>query len=194
MEASEQPTAQVARLRGLLRTGPRAIALRLIDQLYRRATGAPLWRLSAFSPQLALGGQHYARGYARLRARGISAIINMREPHFDDRALGIGGERHLHLPTIDNTPPSLRDLARGVAFVQAERERGGAVYIHCGVGVGRAPTMAAACLIADGLPASEALKRIQAVRPFVHLTPGQARVLEEFARSLAEAAAPAADS
>ena len=30
---------------------------------------------------------------------------------------GIGGERHLHLPTVDHTPPSVIDLMRGVAFI-----------------------------------------------------------------------------
>ncbi len=186
MHAEIKPTPPVARLRSLLETGPLAIALRLIDQAYRRATGAPLFRLSVVTPQLLLGGQHYPRGYARLRACGISAIVNMREARFSDVARGIGGERHLHLPTIDNTPPSLADLQRGVDFVRGEIERGGVVYIHCAVGVGRAPTMLAACLIAGGATPTEAIARIKAARPFVHLTPGQAQVLDAFAARCAE--------
>ena len=41
---------------------------------------------------------------------GITAIVNLREANFSDEALGVAGERHLHLPTIDNTPPTIADL------------------------------------------------------------------------------------
>ncbi len=183
-----QPTSQLIRMRSLLRTGPRPIALRFIDQLYRRLTGGPLWRLSAVSPQLLLGGQHYPRGYAAMRAYGISAIVNLREAHHNDVARGIGGPQHLHLPTIDNTAPTLLDLQRGVAFVRAEIESGGKVYIHCGVGVGRAPTLTAAYLISTGLSPAAALRQIKAARPFVHLTAGQRRALAEFAEQWPEKA------
>ena len=121
-----------------------------------------------------------------MRDFGITAIVNLRESHFSDEALGIAGERHLHLPTIDNTPPTIADLLRGVAFVQAEIDRAGKVYIHCGVGVGRAPTLTAACLIATGLSPNTALSRIKAVRPFIHLTSAQRRVLDEFAATWLE--------
>lgn len=181
MKAASEPPSPIARARSLLRTGPLPIALRFVDQIYRLVSGAPLWRLSAVTPQLSLGGQHYPRGCARMRDFGISAVVNMREARFNDVAQGIGGAGRLHLPTIDNTPPSLADLCAGVAFAQAEIARGGKVYIHCGVGVGRAPTMLAACLIADGSTPADALNSIKAVRPFIHLTAGQSQALEDFA-------------
>ena len=156
------------------------MALRLLDQLARRSTGAPLWRLSAVTEQLHLGGQHYAHGYGKMRDFGISAIVNMRGERCDV-AHGIAGERHLQLPTIDNTPPSQDDLQRGVEFVSEEIERGGKVYIHCAVGCGRAPTMTAAYLVSTGLTTDQALRRIKQVRPFVHLTPGQRQALDAFA-------------
>ncbi len=110
---------------------------------------------------------------------GISAIVNMRNRHSDIEK-GIAGERHLHLATIDNTPPTVADLKRGAEFIAQEIERGGKVYIHCAVGCGRAPTMAAAYLIATGLSPDQALTRIKKVRPFVHLTPKQRAVLDDF--------------
>ncbi len=174
------PPHPLVRLRSLLRTGPVPLALRLLDQLARRTTGAPIWRLCAVTPQLHVGGQHYRRGYAKMRDYGITAILNMRGEHCD-QAQGIGGERHLQLATIDNTPPSLDDLRRGSDFIRAEIKRGGKVYVHCAVGCGRAPTMAAAYLISTGLTADEALRRIKAVRPFVHPTPGQREALAAFA-------------
>ncbi len=180
MTLAPAPPHPLVRLRSLLRTGPLPLALRLLDQLARRATGAPIWRLCAVTPQLYVGGQHYRRGYAKMRAYGITAILNMRG-EWCDLAQGIGGERHLQLATIDNTPPTLDDLRRGSDFIGAEIKQGGKVYVHCAVGCGRAPTMAAAYLITTGLTADEALRRIKSVRPFVHPTPEQRAALEAFA-------------
>ena len=184
MNASQKPPHPIRRITGLLSAGPRAIALRWVDLVHRRATGLPVWALSAVTPQLLLGGQHYRNGYARMRDYGISAIVNMRREHCDIEK-GIAGERHLHLATVDNTPPSMADLMRGVDFIRAEIQRGGKVYIHCAVGCGRAPTMTAAYLIATGSSPAEALARIKKVRPFVNLTRNQQKVLDDFAAAWA---------
>ena len=182
MSQTAKPSPPLQRIVSLLKTGPAAIALRFIDQGHRKASGAPLWKLSQVRPQLFLGGQHDRRGYPAMQAAGITAIVNLREEQFSDVSKGIGGERHLHLATVDNTPPTAADLMRGAAFVGDEIERGGKVYIHCGVGVGRAPTMTAAFLMTTGLSAEEALQQIKKVRPFIHLAAEQRRVLDEFAR------------
>lgn len=179
---SNPDTKPLNRIFSLLKTGPRALMLRFGDQVVRISTGAPVKRLSAITPQLYIGGQQRARGLERMRALGITAVVNMREAKHDDLTKGLAPERYLHLPTRDNTPPSVDDLSRGVAFIQDEITRGGVVYVHCGVGVGRAPTMAAAYLIASGATPHDALAAIRKVRPFVHLTPGQRRQLEHFAK------------
>lgn len=177
-----KPSPPHKRILSLASTGPRAILLRFIDQAYRKIGGAPLWTLSQVTPQLFLGGQHHRRGWRAMQARGITAIVNLRETKFSDAAKGIGGERHLHLATVDNTPPTVADLMRGAALIGDEIQRGGKVYIHCGVGVGRAPTMTAAFLMTTGLSAEEALRQIKKTRPFVHLTDEQRDALDEFAR------------
>ena len=180
MSTVHAPPHPLIRLQSLLRTGARPLALRLLDQAARRITGAPIWRLCAVTEQLHVGGQHYQRGWRNMRDYGISAILNMRGERCDIEH-GIGGERYLQLPTVDNTPPALDDLLRGADFVRAEIERGGKVYIHCAVGCGRAPTMTAAYLVSTGLSADEALRRIKRARPFVHLTPAQRQALDDFA-------------
>lgn len=180
MTADSKPPHPISRVVSLLSAGPQAVALRWIDQASRRRTGFPVWKLSEVTPQLFVGGQHYPKGYPAMLDFGISAIVNMRQRHSDvDK--GIAGERHLQLATTDNTPPSVADLQRGAAFIRAEIERGGKVYVHCAVGCGRAPTMAAAYLIASGYSPEEALKLIKKARPFVHLTRRQRAVLDEFA-------------
>ncbi|MCY4538249.1 MAG: dual specificity protein phosphatase [Chloroflexi bacterium] len=186
MKSAAKPPHPLTRVISLTKTGPLPILLRVVDQSWRKMCGAPLWQLSEVTPQLYLGGQHSARGYRNMRRRGISAIINMREQRFSDADAGIDGERHLHLATIDNTPPTIADLSRGAAFVSDEISRGGKVYIHCGVGVGRAPTMVAAYLISTGLAPEDAIQQIKQTRPFVHLTAAQRAVLDEFAATWRE--------
>ena len=183
MNTTRAKPSPLARMASLAKTGPVPILLRFIDQGHRKMSGAPLWKLSAVTPQLLLGGQHSPRGWRAMQDAGISAIVNLREARFSDSAKGIGGERHLHLATVDNTPPTIADLMRGAAFIAAEIQRGGKVYVHCGVGVGRAPTMTAAYLITTGLSPAAALQTIKKTRPFIHLTPSQRRVLDEFARA-----------
>jgi protein-tyrosine phosphatase len=99
----------------------------------------------------------------------------------DDRALGIAPERYLYLPVVDDHAPSLEQLRTGVDFIANEIAQGGSVYIHCGSGIGRAATMAAAYLISTGLTKHEAWARIRTVRPFIRPTPVQLEQIERFA-------------
>ena len=182
MTPTDKPTNPLMRMVSLAKTGPSAIIIRFFDQIYRKGTGAPYWKLSKVTPQLYVGGQHYPQGYPEMLEKGITGIVNMREDYHSDIEKGIAGRRHLHLATRDNTPPKVDDLVRGVEFIRDEIHNGGQVYVHCGVGVGRAPTMAAAYLVTTGLSPSEALRKIRKVRPFIHLTGTQKHVLNEFAR------------
>lgn len=150
------------------------------DHLVRIVTGAPIRRVSQITPHIHVGGQHRARGRARLEARGISGIVNMRI-EFDDGAVGIEGDRYLYLPTVDDTAPSLEALRAGVRFIDDVVGSGGSVYVHCGSGVGRAPTMAAAYLVSTGLSPTEAWKVIRRVRPFIRPTAEQIAQLDRFA-------------
>ncbi|XWX03038.1 dual specificity protein phosphatase [Aggregatilineales bacterium SYSU G02658] len=175
-----RPPSTLNRIVSLLRVGPRGLVLRFVDQGSRLWTGRPLWRYSRITPQLYVGGQHRPRGWGAMTAEGISAVVNMREAHLDDAKKGIQSACYLHLATRDNTPPTLDDLLRGAQFIAQQVAAGGKVYIHCGVGVGRAPTQAAAYLVYSGLSADEALALIRRARPFIHLTSSQRRQLAEF--------------
>lgn len=178
--SSQNPTPQLERMLSLLQTGPRGLLLRFYDQILRMRTGAPVWGLSRIAEGVYIGGQHRPKGWKLMKDAGIEAVLNMREAHHDDTLTGIGGTYHLHLPTRDNTPPELDDLERAADFIAEHSGEGRGVYIHCGVGVGRAPSAAAAYLIKDGMSARDAIKHIRSCRPFVHLTPGQTRRLHEF--------------
>lgn len=177
---TEKPTNPARRVVSLLRRGPRAIALRLYDQSKRKLTGSPAWRYSRITPNLYVGGQHYPPGWQAMLDEGITAVVNMRELHHDDVKRGVASEKHLHLATRDNTPPTLEALEQAATFIAQEIEAGGKVYVHCGVGVGRAPSAAAAYLIYSGMTTDEALTVILTKRPFIHLTGRQKRQLRTF--------------
>jgi protein-tyrosine phosphatase len=99
---------------------------------------------------------------------------------FDDQEAGIAPQRYLYLPTVDDTAPSIEHLREGVAFIEQVTAQGGGVLVHCGSGVGRAPTMAAAYLVHTGLAPEQAWARIREVRPFIRPTDPQVAQLERF--------------
>lgn len=183
-----RPPNPIDRIRSLLTTGPRAIVLRFYDQTWRRITGVPVWRLSEITPHLYIGGQHKPNGWQTMCDYGIIAVLNMREGVHDDVALQIGGEVHLHLATVDNTPVTFENLHRAADFIAEAAAQNGKVYVHCGVGVGRAPSAGAAYLIKyQQMDADEALEAIRAKRPFIHLTGPQREQLRAFAQQIRDA-------
>jgi len=174
-----KPPSPWDRFWSLLRLGPTGVFLRLYDQFMRKMSGTPVWKYSRITPNLYVGGQHV--NLKGMDQEGITAIVNMREDYYSDEKRGIGGKRHLHLATRDNTPPTLAMLDQGADFIHQEINTGGKVYIHCGVGIGRAPSMAAAYFIKyENMAAAEAMGLIRKTRPFIHLTSKQYAQLDTF--------------
>ena len=177
----EKPTNPFHRIISLLRVGPRGLILRFYDQFTRKRTGHPVWNLSRVRPFLYVGGQHYPKGWHEVEKEGITGIINMREDYHDDNELGVAGKAHLHLATRDNTPVPLEYLHQSADFVAEHKANNGKVYVHCGVGVGRAPSSAVAYFIKhENMTTVEAIATMREVRPFIHLTDSQRRQLEKF--------------
>ena len=168
----------------LLRKGWAIFARRIRTQglrttllwLYARGlpflTGVPILHYSRVTPQLFVGPQYRRRGKRLLERSGILAGVSLRI-EFDDAAHGLALPRYLHMPTVDDTAPSIAHLNQGVDFIRSVIAEGGKVYIHCGAGVGRAPSLAAAYLVAEGRSLAEALALIRAARPFITITPPQ---------------------
>jgi protein tyrosine phosphatase (PTP) superfamily phosphohydrolase (DUF442 family) len=178
-----------------LRKGIRIIRRRLTEQglsttlvwLYARGlpavTGIPILRFSKITEGLYVGPQFNANGLRQLKRNGINAIVNMRI-EFDDAALGLVPEHYCYLPTIDDMAPSEEHLDIGIKFIQAVIDSGGKVYIHCGAGVGRAPTMAAAYLMSTGYSLEDAINTIRKTRPFIYIMPSQLEQLQHYVLSL----------
>lgn len=144
-----------------------------------KLTGVPLVRYSQITPQVFVGGQYGRRGKRKLEALGVTGGVNLRA-EFDDAAHGLALAHYCHLPTVDDAAPSLEHLTEGVTFIERMTRNGGKVYIHCAGGVGRAPTMAAAYFVAQGMALDEAIALIRRTRPFIRIMPPQMEQLRRF--------------
>ena len=181
----------MSKLLKLIRRGIRILVDRLRTQgvrttllwVYARGipavTGIPIIKYSRITPEIYVGPQYRRAGMRKLLRMGINGSVNMRI-EFDDAAHGLALEHYCHLPTVDDHAPTLDDLRQGVAFIHKVITGGGKVYIHCGGGIGRAPTMAAAYFISQGLKFDEAVGLIVKARPFINMTPAQMEQLKRF--------------
>jgi protein-tyrosine phosphatase len=121
--------------------------------------------LSRITDQLVVGGSVPTRAYPRLKAMGVTAVIDLREEAKDDEAaLNKLGIELLYLPATDRYAASQDQLRRGVEWAMERINRGGQVYTHCKHGVGRGPLMGLAILVAQGQTASSALKLLRSKR------------------------------
>jgi protein tyrosine phosphatase (PTP) superfamily phosphohydrolase (DUF442 family) len=148
-----------------------------------RVTGKPVMRYSKITDNVYVGPQYKASGLQWLDDEGINAVINMRI-EYDNAEHGLAPDEYLYLPTIDDDAPTIEHLEEGVAFCERIIADGGKVYIHCKGGIGRAPTMAAAYFISQGMSIDEALELIRKTRPFIKVMPPQMAQLNVFEERL----------
>ena len=150
----------------------------LWDNLHRYIYGIPSLRKCQITADLFLGSQYTKLGLKKLRELGVTAIVNMRMHNVYVKAR-YEGIKYLHLPTVDNTAPTLKDLITGAAFIENEIRNKGKVYVHCRQGLGRGPTMALAYLIKTGLTYDDAFSLVKRVRNFISPRPSQISRLRE---------------
>jgi protein-tyrosine phosphatase len=140
--------------------------------------------LSRISDQLIVGGSVPRRMYPRLKAMGVTAVIDLREEAKDDEAaLEKLGIELLYLPATDRFAASQDQLRRGVEWAIERIESGGQVYAHCKHGVGRGPLMGLAILVAQGETSSSALRLLRSKRWQAAPNDRQLAALIDFERS-----------
>jgi hypothetical protein len=159
--------------------GLRTTGLWFTERTTRIIAGVSPERTSRVLKNLYVGGQHKRRGLKSMRARGITACIDLRR-EYGDVEHGLDLERHLSIPTDDDNVPSLEELKLAADFIREALSEGRGVYIHCANGVGRAPSTVAAYLIATGLSAAEAWAIIRKARPFIRPTAVQREQIDRF--------------
>jgi predicted protein tyrosine phosphatase len=134
---------------------------------------------SIIEPNLLVGGQFRPDQWPALRAMGVRAVLSMQAER-EDRFAGGAPDRLLRLAVQDFTPPTIEQIADGIAFISAAHQAGLTVFVHCHAGVGRAPLMAAAYLMyCQDLDHRTALARIRAARPIIGLNRSQIKRLRE---------------
>ena len=137
----------------------------------------PTLRYSHVAPGIYLGGKVTPRVFPTFKRWGVTGVVSMRTSRPPRTPDGI---ETLWLPTTDWTPPSLDAFASGVKFIKRKLKQNGAVYIHCQLGEGRGPSMAAAYLIAQGFTVDEAITRLVKYRPMVRPNAAQLKRLAEW--------------
>jgi protein tyrosine phosphatase (PTP) superfamily phosphohydrolase (DUF442 family) len=132
-----------------------ATAVRGVGHL--AAVDAKVWRGAAPSS---------LAGYQSLAAAGVTTVVDLRaEPDrgLDQGALQAAGLTVVSLPIRDGQTPTRAQIDR---FLQLVTDSPGKVFLHCGAGVGRTGSMAAAYLVATGQASGvEATLRNLAVGP-----------------------------
>jgi len=137
------------------------------------------WNAAPFTPGLLIGScPQSPADVARLaRQAGVRAILSLQEEsdlaHFGidgdalARAAADAGVALYRVPLRDFDPASLRaGLPAAVAVLEAALARGGAAYVHCTAGLGRAPAVALAhAAWVRGERLAEAAAALRAVRP-----------------------------
>lgn len=148
--------------------------------VWRFVRGFPYKKSVAVSESLFVGGQFRSKQLPHLVNWGITGVISMRTHYpkcLDTQKL----IEFLNLPTKDRQAPTIQQLEHGVSFIQKHIDNKGKVYIHCQMGEGRGPTMAAAYFISQGMTIKDAIETITRIRPFLKITSVQRQQLQAFA-------------
>jgi protein tyrosine phosphatase (PTP) superfamily phosphohydrolase (DUF442 family) len=112
------------------------------------------------------GAAPTADGYRNLARAGVTTMVDLRAEEGiegDIKTVTDLGMKLVRIPMRDGQVPSAGEVE---SFLDAARESGGTVFVHCGAGVGRTGAMVGAYLVNQGeLSSSAALRRNLAVGP-----------------------------
>ena len=133
-------------------------------------------------PGLFVGSYHPARNAALLQQHNVTHILCCVQgtPSFPDTV------KYLFL-NADDVPQynMAQHFEKSIAFIENAINKGGAVLVHCGAGISRAPTICAAYLIHRlRISHHQALRMVKAARSAASPNVGFTAQLKEFAESV----------
>jgi protein-tyrosine phosphatase len=127
---------------------------------------------------------------AALARAGATTAVCLVQPHeiaerYEDYVAWLranAGGRAIWWPIHDLHAPDLPEALELLAVLDERLERGEGLLVHCGAGIGRAGTIAAAVLMRQGVSLHDALATVAAHRPMAGPEAGaQLELLEELA-------------
>ena len=122
---------------------------------------------------------------AFLHGERVGAIVSLTTMPLDIEAVRRAELEYLHEPVPDFTAPGPEQLGRIIEFIARQSEElERLVLVHCGAGLGRSGTVAAAYLVRGGLEPGAAIERVRKLRPFSVETAEQESAVEAYARRL----------
>ena len=128
-------------------------------------TGHIAWNASQVWERLFVGSLTDAEELADDNPDAITTVISLSEITVKARREDVN---YVHLPIEDDMPVPVLQFY-GVIDAIRKNIRWGIVLLHCGVGVSRAPSLAAAYMDVVGYKGIDAaIKEIRKARPFIH--------------------------
>ena len=143
------------------------------------------WDFSQITELIYLGadmcceGDHYDYLCSKM---GIKADVAIVEEQLETPSLLL--EEFLWLPVKDKTTPNQTQLDVGVGFIDACVRNKKKVFVHCRLGHGRSPTVVTAYFISRGMDVAQAIEKVRAARPEMHLEVVQRQALEGYKNKL----------
>ena len=143
--------------------------------------------------RLILGAMPFRRDAQRLKAIGVTGVVNMCEeyagPKIQYDQLQI---EQLWLPTTDFHHPQSDYVELGAEFIERHVAAGGCVYVHCKAGRARSATIVLWWLVRfRGMTPAGAQAHLLAARPHVNPNIHERPVIRQLYALLQETRAPA---
>jgi len=138
---------------------------------------------------LYVGARPFKSDVRQLHDLGVRAVVNTCEEYAGPiDAYSESGITQLHIPTVDFTSPSLKDVRAGVEFIEDHHSQGHAVYVHCMAGRGRSATIALCWLMhAFRICPTDALNRLIEKRKQVSKHLAKRPIVQKFWASISDA-------
>jgi polymorphic toxin system DSP-PTPase phosphatase-like protein len=139
-------------------------------------------RPTEVEPGVFVGGIPTRRRWDALQRVGVTRAVCLLAEAEPDPWM-VPHEAVLWLPVPDRAAPSVQELRSGCAFLDAARAERQGIFIYCGSGMGRAPTMYLAWHLRGRAEDIEAgVGRLRAARVVVSPTGAQLMALERWGR------------